>query len=328
MVSTVDELKQTDARGQVLLLLGELVREQLFPRGFPFYFPDEHEAVYAAVDRAKPAAVIAATGRNPEVAGGAYPFPFIEDGTFPFPSAYMTDEMGVLVAEAAASVREVHLRIDSHRVPATAEQVEARLGETSRVAQGARVARGRKGRILVTAHIDSKEGAPGAIDNAGGVTVLLLLARLLAEYTGPYEIELVPFNGEDYYAVPGQLDWFRRNEDSLDNVALVVNIDGAGYYDGETEYSFYEVDPGHAESFRSAFGAGGGDGAGGFREGQEWYQGDHAMFAQRGIPAVAVTSERIWELSESVTHTSRDVPEIVDPARLARLAAALGDALT
>ncbi len=52
------------------------------------------------------------------------------------------------------------------------------------------------------------------------------------------------------------------------------------------------------------------------------------MFVQRGIPAVAVTSAQIWELSESTTHTSRDVPEIVDPARLARIALALRDVIT
>lgn len=318
VVSTLKDLQEIDAKGRILLLTGELVREQLFPRGFPFYFPEEHEAVYAALDRARPAAVIAATGRNPEVAGGLYPFPLIEDGSFPFPSAYMTDEMGEVVAEAVASASSpvVHLRIDSDRVPAAAEQIEAALGlPTER-------------RIVISGHIDSKEGAPGAIDNAAGVVVLLLLARLLSQYEGECGLELVPFNGEDYYAVPGQLDWFRRNEGALGNIDLLINIDGAGYYDGETDYSLYQLDDATAAAVRRAFRAAGKDGAGGFVEGEPWYQGDHAMFVQRGIPAVAVTSAQIWELSESTTHTSRDVPEIVDPARLARIALALRDVIT
>lgn len=338
VLRSLDELQAVAGRGQILLMAGELAAEQLFPRGFPFYYPEEHEAIYAELDRLEPAALIAATGHNPEVAGGAYPFPLIEDGSFPFPSAYMTDQTGELLARQAvegaaaegagsagpAAAGPVQLRIRSDRVPATAEQVEAVRGPAGAP------------RILVTAHIDSKEGAPGAIDNAGGVVVLLLLAELLADYEGPYRLELIPFNGEDYYAVSGQLDWFRRNEDSVGDVRLAVNIDGVGYRRGATEYSFYGAGeetvralqdaaarPGRGDPGNTSEVHGGGD----FAAGEPWYQGDHAMFVQRGIPAVALTSERIWELSRTTTHSSRDVPEIVDPARLARTARVLGDFL-
>jgi aminopeptidase YwaD len=58
--------------------------------------------------------------------------------------------------------------------------------------------------MVVLAHIDAKAGSPGALDNAAGVVVLLLLAELLAGDTLPSSIELVAINGEDYYSNPGE----------------------------------------------------------------------------------------------------------------------------
>ena len=182
-----------------------------------------------------------------------------------------------------------------------------------------------RGRIVVTAHIDSKEGSPGAIDNAAGVSVLLLLAELLADYSGPHGVELVPFNGEDYYASTGQVDWLKRNEATVGNIALAVNIDGAGYYDGVTEYSTYGLSPELASAVEKALSGRSEHGAGALSPGEPWFQSDHSIFVQRGVPAVAVTSERFRELSRTVTHTTHDVPEIVDPARLTGIALALKD---
>jgi len=44
---------------------------------------------------------------------------------------------------------------------------------------------------------------------------------------------------------------------------------------------------------------------------------------QQGIPALAFTAELMPELMRTVTHTRRDTPELVDPARLVELARAL-----
>lgn len=58
-------------------------------------------------------------------------------------------------------------------------------------------------RLVISAHIDTKIGTPGAIDNGTGVTILLQLAELLKEQSMSLPIELAFFNGEDYYATPG-----------------------------------------------------------------------------------------------------------------------------
>jgi aminopeptidase YwaD len=57
--------------------------------------------------------------------------------------------------------------------------------------------------------------------------------------------------------------------------------------------------------------------------GPPWYQGDHAVFVMHGVPALAVTSERIEELVATVVHTPADTVELVDPVKLVRLAFAL-----
>ncbi len=94
--------------------------------------------------------------------------------------------------------------------------------------------------MVISAHIDSKAGTPGALDNAAGATVLLLLAELLADYDGKLPVELVPFNGEDNYSVAGQKLYLARNEGQMGDISLNVNLDGLGWRGSPTAYSFYE----------------------------------------------------------------------------------------
>ncbi len=90
---------------------------------------------------------------------------------------------------------------------------------------------------MVTAHIDAKKGTPGAIDNATGVIVLLLLSDLLKDYNGNRLIEIIAFNGEDYYAVPGQINYISTNKNNFNKILLNINIDGAGYKEGLSAFS-------------------------------------------------------------------------------------------
>ena len=58
-------------------------------------------------------------------------------------------------------------------------------------------------------------------------------------------------------------------------------------------------------------------------EGEQWYSGDHMIFAQKSIHTMAITSENIIELMHTITHTHADVPEIVDYRKLVELSRAL-----
>ena len=305
-VSSLAELERQEITGRILLLSGEIAKEQLMPKNFVFYNPEEHQKIIALFEQKQPKAIICATGRNPSLAGGAYPFPLIEDGDFDIPSVYTTDRVGedLLAWIGKTAVLESL----ATRIPAKACNVVARKGKE------------RADCIVVTAHIDAKKGTPGAIDNATGVLTLLLLADLLKDYEGDRMIEMVAFNGEDYYAAPGQMDYIRRNQSGFKEIILNINIDGVGLRESKTAVSFYDLPEtmktaGHDLATKFA----------GITEGVQWPQGDHSIFIQNGCPAIAVSSQWLIDHMESqeITHTPKDSMDIVDGRKLVEIAEAL-----
>lgn len=305
-VTNVEELSKADAAGKILFLHGDIAAEQLMPKNFVFYNPDEHKEVIARLEQSGARAIICATGRNAALAGGVYPFPLIEDGDFDIPSVYMTEEEGKKLLPFAG--KKVMLKSDSRRIKAKGCNVIGRKGDIT------------ADKIVVTAHMDTKIGTPGAIDNATGVIVLLLLARLLQDYSGKLQIELVAFNGEDYYSVPGQMNYIAANQDSFDQIMLNINIDGAGYKDGPSALSFYGLPSIIESKAREVLAS-----SKGVIEGNQWPQGDHSIFIQYGRPAIAATSQWFADHidSQTITHTPEDKPEIVDYQKLIELAETL-----
>ncbi|KMQ49589.1 aminopeptidase [Chitinispirillum alkaliphilum] len=222
-VSTVSELEAAKAKGKILFLHGEIAKEQLMPKNFVFYNPEEHQRIIAGLEKSGAGAIICATNRDETVAGGVYPFPLIEDGDFDIPSVYTTEYEGKKLLPFAG--KKVYLQSKSIRIPGKGYNVIGKKGS------------GESERVVITAHIDSKKGSPGAIDNATGVVVLLLLAEMLKEYRGPKQIELVALNGEDYYAASGQMNYIMSNQGRFDQIALNINIDGAGYREGRSAFT-------------------------------------------------------------------------------------------
>jgi aminopeptidase YwaD len=202
----------------------------------------------------------------------------------------------------------VRLKSVSRRIPGKGWNVVARKGDPA------------AGRIVVTAHIDAKKGTPGAIDNATGVVVLLLLAELLVDYGGCPLVEMVAFNGEDYYAVPGQMLYLQQNQERFEEIRLNINIDGAGFHEGKTAISYYAL-PEEIETAANAVV----NRYAGIVQGEPWYQGDHSIFVQAGRAAVAVTSEWFSKNidNQGITHTPKDNLTIVDCAKLVEAAQAL-----
>ena len=301
-VSTVAELEGVECRDKVLLLVGEITQEQLMPKNFTFYNPEHHKHIVRLLETKAPLAIISATGRNPGLAGGLYPFPLIEDGDFDIPSVYMKDVVGDRLVRYAGQA--VTLVSEAERIPATGCNVIARRG-------------GKERKVVVCAHIDAKIDTPGAIDNGAGVVVLLLLAELLADYDGELGVEIVALNGEDYYSAAGQMHYLQTNQDTFDQIQIAINIDAVGYFEGKTAYSLYECPEGITDVAHQAFAS-----YEDIREGEQWYQSDHMIFVQAGKPAMAITSDKFEWLSTYITHTEKDIPEIVDGGRLVN--AALG----
>ena len=304
----VEALERVDARGKVLLLHGDLAKEQLMPKNFVFYNPESHQRIVSLLENSGALALVCATGRNAALAGGVYPFPLLEDGDFDVPSVYMTEEEGARLLNYAGQVAK--LRSNSERIPGKGYNVIGRKGRNA------------DERIVITAHIDAKKGTPGAIDNATGVVVLLLLADLLRDYSGSKQLELIAFNGEDYYAVSGQMNFVWANQGKFDSILLNINIDGAGYKEGGSAVSFYGLPADlrqTADEVLSRHPA--------IQEGPQWPQGDHSIFVQFGRPAIALTSD--WFSThineQEITHTSKDNLDIVEPRRVVEIAEMVAD---
>jgi aminopeptidase YwaD len=308
VISTMEELEAAEASDKIVLLCGDLAKEQLMPKSFPFYNPDHHRRIIHVLETKNPRALVAATSRDVEMVGSIYPFPLFEDGDFDIPSVYMTDEEGIRLAEYAG--KDVSLESRTERIPAIGCNVIARKGTDI----------GR--RVVLLAHIDARMGTPGANDNASGVVVLLLLAELLSDYSGRLGIEIVAMNGEDYYSNPGEQQYVALNADRFHEILLGVNLDDVGYHKGRVAYSLYNCPPEIANSIRNTFSA-----YAGLTEGEPWYQGDHGLFLLNRRPALALTSELLGELMREITHTPDDRLEVVDPAKLVTIALALRDLL-
>ena len=303
--SNLEELERLNVKDQILLVHSELAKEQLMPKNFVFYNPKSHQQIIAEFERQQPAAIICATSRNAATAGGVYPFPLIEDGDFVIPSVYMTAEEGQELLTYAGQTAS--LLSSAQRIPSQGCNVIARKGAGDK-------------RIVITAHIDAKKGTPGAIDNATGVVLLLLLAKILNNYKGGTRLELVALNGEDYYAASGQMRYLKENQGKFADLLFNINIDGLGYKEGPTAFSLFTLPKGTKESVLSVI-----EDFDDLVEGPQWVQSDHSIFIQQGCPAIAVSSSWFLEhmSDQTITHTPRDNLDIVDSVKVVEAAQAL-----
>jgi len=303
---TIAELENADITGKILLLHSELAKEQIMPKNYPFYNPVEHQQLVSLLERGNPLAIIAATTRNPQLAGGKYPYSLFEDGNFNIPSVFMTAEEGARLKRHQGAT--VNLQFESQRIASFGCNVIARKG------------RNRPGRIVFCAHIDTKKETPGALDNAAGVATLLALAEILANYNGELGLEIVAFNGEDYYAASGEVRYLEQNSQILNQILLAVNLDALGYIKGKTAFSLYGCDTKLAnivqDSLKPEYQ---------FTKGEPWPQSDHMVFAINQVPAVAVTSEYLMEITTNITHTAKDELKMVDCSKLCDAAFALSE---
>jgi aminopeptidase YwaD len=304
VASSAAELERLNITNKILLMHGELTKEQYMPKNFPFFQVEEQQRVIRLLEKKKPLAIVTATTRNPELAGALYPFPVFEDGDFDIPSVFITEEQGNQLASNEGS--EISLEIKARRISARACNVVASKG------------RNLNERVVLFAHIDAKYGTPGAIDNGTGIVTLLLTAELLKNYDGEKCIELVALNGEDYYSNPGEQLYLQQNQGKFEGITLGINIDGLGYLKGRTAYSLYECPQQMKGTIEKIFAD---DQT--FLAGDPWFQGDHALFLMNGRPALALTSELVGELMTEIVHTDKDRPEIIDPEKVVKTALAL-----
>ncbi len=290
IASTLEELESKNITDKIIVLSGDLTQQPLLPKNFPFYYPDEHKALIELFEEKQPKAIIAITGKHPMC--GLNPFPLFEDGNFPIPSAY-TDK--ITADKFTKSKGLIKVKIASKTEISVGRQIVA-----SKKNNG-------KGKIVVCAHMDSKYETVGAIDNAAGIEVLFQILDNLKDYNDTYDIDFVPFNGEEYFGVNGQLEYLKHIGNDMSEIKLVINIDSPGHVASKTalsSYNFIESKQNWLNSkiFKNDF----------IVEGTQWYAGDHAIFAFQGVPCITVTSSNLFETVLNLTHTSNDTIDNID----------------
>ena len=85
--------------------------------------------------------------------------------------------------------------------------------------------------IIIGAHYDTScPDCPGADDNAGGVAVMLEVARELQNESFNRTLYFVAFSGEEF-GLLGSKSWLEKHEDLRDNIVAMINLDCVAYGD-------------------------------------------------------------------------------------------------
>ena len=198
--------------------------------------------------------------------------------------------------------------------------------------------------VILGAHYDSAEDAPGADDNASGVAGVLELARVFAADRQSRTIRFVFFPNEEPPSFPttrmGSRHYAAGARASNDQITAMLSIESIGYYDtdkGSQRYPFPlnlaypDVGDfiGFVSNLRSrpllhkaisAFRAHAsmptqGAAAPSWVPGVWW--SDHWSFWREGYPAIMITDTALFR--NPFYHTPQDTPDKLDYARMARV---------
>lgn len=289
VIETISQLEQADLAGKIALLRGELTTESLMPKNFRFYNPEHHQKLIGLLEAKLPVAIVTVSLHDTHL------IPMIEDGDFEIPSAVISNHDADILVQNKLPIQ---LTIGNKREQSSGVNVIARKNQSC------------PDKFVITAHFDTKPGTPGALDNATGVTVLLTLAAMLKDRV-PTDvgIELVAFNGEDYFSVPGQIAYLDAYGSNFEQINLAINCDGLGLSKSKTGISFLECPAQYVASIeaiiKQRFPT--------LEKLPPWYQGDHMLFAAVQTPTLAITSTEIFQLLDDVIHTKNDKLNLIDP---------------
>lgn len=302
VAGSVDELSSLDLAGKIAVLHGELAAEALFPKNFPFFSVEAHQRILEILETGMPLAVIM-VGSQPAPAA-----PLIEDGDFALPSVTVAAEDGRRLLACPGA--PVSLSIETLLRPSRGANVIGRKPGTG----------GQK--IIICAHYDTKHGTPGALDNAAGVAALLALAEtapVLAE-TG---LEFIAFDGEEYYSVPGEVEYLARYGQELGAAQLAINIDGVGLREAGNTIALFDCPEAMVAKVNGLLKR-----TPNLVQVEPWPEGDHTLFWSHGVPSIAFTSRGSENLIGALIHTPLDRIDCVSPCSVAGVVAFVRELLS
>ena len=130
---------------------------------------------------------------------------------------------------------------------------------------------------------------------------MLAVMERLKNYAGPYDLEFIPFNGEDSPMVKGQITYLNQYGKEMGNIRLAVNVEAVGAKGSKSSVSTYNVGEDRQVWLDAEIGK--------FRtieRGPEWVDGDHSIFVFRGVPCLAITSSNMRDEVMSFSHSTQD----------------------
>jgi len=202
--------------------------------------------------------------------------------------------------------------------------------------------------LVIGAHYDAVEGAPGADDNASGTAALLALARALRDSRLPRTIRFVAFASEEppFFDSDrmGSRHWARAAQERGERIAAMISLETVGYFSDEAgsqryppPFNLVYPDRGNFVGFVgnmasrrlvhraiAAFREQGklpseGVAAPALVPGIGW--SDHASFWLTGVPAIMITDTAPFRNPHY--HLRSDTPDRLDYGRMARLVTGL-----
>jgi aminopeptidase YwaD len=177
--------------------------------------------------------------------------------------------------------------------------------------------------VLVTAHLDSVIGSPGANDDASGVGLALELARVLRDYNTDKELRFVLFGCEEKGTVGSHYYVDQLSNAELNRIVGVFNADMVATSDPEIN-EFYALTSGGSTNLVTdvAEAAGSRLGDSSVLPGELGF-GDHVSFHEVGIAAALFIwmnpdGSSIWNGSlEKFYHTPQDsLADNISPERM------------
>lgn len=288
-VGTTHELSEASLSGAIAVLYGDLAKEPLMPRNFPFYQHPESIEILRLLDEKDPLAVIF-------ISPGPDAVPVLVDGDFLIPSATIAADEGLFLLEHPRTSVTLHIR--SNSASTRGANIICQIPGSGK-------------KVVICAHFDTKFYTPGALDNASGIASLLLLADRLRRGPPRNTLEFVFFNGEEAYNIPGEMTYFASGTTNRENTLLAVNIDGiglSGYSSGISYYSCPDEVISASSAVLSRYP--------GISVVDPWPQGDHMIFALKEIPAIACSTCADPGSLHSILHTWADIQDNLDIGKI------------
>lgn len=292
-VGTLAQLETAEISGRIAILYGELAADPIAPKSW-FLKSDKDERIIQLLEQKAPAAVIAVQPRQGELER------IIQDWEFLIPSITVPARSGLALLRADSPT--IHLRIETRQTP----------GQTWNVI-GRKPGAGRN-RIVLCAHYDTNWGTPGALDNGGGVAVVLALAESLGKTVQNLGLECVAFTNEDSGMPVGSLEYVQREPARLDEIVALMNFDGVGHaLDVASVCMMSNSAPFHAlvSDVKNGHPA--------IIWVDPWPESDHSAFAMQGVASLAFTSRAESYLNHLRSDTIEwvSVPQLSDVALFA-----------